>query len=135
MKVALDTNVLVAGLITPTGTCGRVLDLFFEQAFAVCVDTRIVREYARVLPRPRLRIDPGDVEGALRQIRLLAEFVTPAPLPVSLPDASDLPFLEVAKEAAAVLVTGNLRHFPARGRAGVTVVRPRQFLVLLSQSR
>ena len=62
------------------------------------------------------------------------ELVTPVPLAVALPHPRDLPFLEVANQAGAVLVTGNLRHFPAKARAGVTVVGPRQFLDLLAQS-
>jgi len=34
--------------------------------------------------------------------------------------------------AADYLVTGNVRHFPARLRAGVTVVSPAEFLQALS---
>ena len=135
MKAVLDTNVLVGGLITPEGACGRIVDLVFEEGFVPCVDARILREYQRVLPRPRLRIDRGDVVSTLRQIRLTAELLTPVPLAAALPHPADLPFLEVAKQAGAVLVTGNVRHFPAKARAGVTVASPREFLELLGQSQ
>ncbi len=57
------------------------------------------------------------------------ETVVGHPLPGRLPDSSDEPFLEVAVAARAqFLVTGNLRHFPARLRHGVAVVSPRDFL-------
>jgi predicted nucleic acid-binding protein len=42
---------------------------------------------------------------------------------------SDLKFIEVAVGALAdALVTGNLRHFPARQRHGVRVLNPPQWL-------
>ncbi len=65
---------------------------------------------------------------------IASERASPAPLRVHLPHASDLPFLEVAHEAGAVLVTGNPRHFPARARAGVAVLSPREFLTLVARS-
>ena len=128
MRVVLDSNVLVAGLITPAGTCGRIIDLFTEEVIQPCVDARILREYERVLPRPRLRIDRSDVDEMLELMDLRAEFLAPPPLSVEMPDPTDRPFLEVAAHADAVLVTGNVRHYPKRVRAGVTVLTPREFL-------
>ena len=134
MKVVLDTNVLVAGLITPTGTCGRIVDLFTDEVIQPCVDERILREYERVLPRPRLRIDRNDVEGTLELMHLRAEVLAPPPLPVELPDPTDLPFLEVAAHADAVLVTGNRRHFPVEAWGDVMVLSPAEFLEFLRGS-
>jgi predicted nucleic acid-binding protein len=46
---------------------------------------------------------------------------------VQLPDADDLPFLEVALSGKAdALVSGNVRHFP--GRLGVDVLSLRALL-------
>ncbi len=40
-------------------------------------------------------------------------------------------FLEVAAAGEVdCVVTGNLKHFPARGRGGVSVVSPRDFLTV-----
>jgi predicted nucleic acid-binding protein len=48
-------------------------------------------------------------------------------MPIDLPDADDVKFLEVAINAAVnALVTGNLRHFPPRQRHGIQVLSPRQ---------
>ena len=134
MKVVLDTNVLVSGLISAKGSCGQILRLTFGGLLQPCVDSRMLDEYETVLPRPLFRIHPDDVSEALGVIRLRAERITPLPLDAELPDRSDLPFIEVAAAAEAILVTGNLRHFPRRMRKGVTVVNPREFLELLRQS-
>jgi len=135
MKVVLDTNVVVSGLMTQGGHCDRILRLVGAEAIYMCVDERILAEYEDVLPRPMFDIPPEHVAQVFDVIRSGAEVVTATPLAVTLPHPSDLPFLEVACEAGAVLVTGNLRHFSAKARAGVTVVSPREFIELLSQSQ
>lgn len=131
MRVVLDTNVLVSGLINKEGVCGRILRLVFDELLQPCVDERILEEYQTVLPRPQLQIDAEDVIGTLDLIRANGEMLAPLPLPCKLPDPGDLPFLEVAAASDAILVTGNLRHFPKKARKGVTVASPREFLDLL----
>ena len=134
MKVVLDTNVVVSGLINKEGACGHILSLLFAGLLQPGVDDRIVHEYETVLARPLFRILPDDAQEALRIIRLRAERAASLPLRVALPDPSDLPFLEVAAAAEAILVTGNARHFPRHARAGVTVMTPKDFLDLLRGS-
>lgn len=131
MKVVLDTNVLVSGLLTPHGRCAQVLDLVIDGLLEPCVDDRIVSEYCDVLGRPELRIDVTDRSAVLEAIRTIAVPVAAFPLPARSPDPDDLPFLEVAHAAGAVLVTGNLKHFPDDVRLGVVVVSPAEFLDLL----
>jgi uncharacterized protein len=45
-----------------------------------------------------------------------------------LPDRDDEPFLAVAAATGSILVTGNVRHFPARARHGVRVQTPRELV-------
>lgn len=132
MKVALDTNVIVSGLLTPRGSCGQILDLLIDGFFQTCADPRILEEYETVFERVELGLRPRDVEEVLRFLGAVAELVAAPPLPAKLPDLDDLPFLEVAAAAGALLVTGNKRHFPARERHGVRVLSPREFLDLLA---
>ena len=131
MRIVLDTNVLVSGLISGQGPCGQILRLVVADAVQPCLDERILAEYETVLRRASLQIDARDVAGTLELVRARGERVTPIPLPMKLPDPSDLPFLEVAASGQAILVTGNARHFPGPARAGVTVMTPRELLNLL----
>ena len=134
MRVVLDTNVVVSGLITVHGVCAQIIDRMLAEDFQVCVDGSILAEYASVLARPKLAIPFGVQHDVLEFVRYRSARVNPAPLAAALPDATDLPFLEVALEAEAILVTGNLRHFPRCSRKRATVVSPREFLDLLRQS-
>ena len=61
--------------------------------------------------------------------------VTVPPWPEALPDPDDAPFLAVAAWVGCPLVTGNLRHFPARARGKVTVLTPRQFVNSFARQR
>ena len=131
MKVVLDTNVLVSGLLTGAGACGRILDLTVDGALGLCIDGRILQEYRDVLGRAELAIGRAEAEEILNFIEHSAEPVAAVPLAAELPDPEDLPFLEVAATGQAILVTGNRRHFPKRRCAPVNVVSPRELLDLL----
>jgi len=128
-RVVLDTNVLVAGLLNPYGTCAAVLRLLVGGKFHLAADARILIEYHDVLARPRLGFDRVKAGNLLDYVRSAAEIHAPPPWPHALPDPDDAPFLEVARAAQADgLVTGNLRHFPIRARHGGTVRTPGEFL-------
>lgn len=134
MRIVLDTNVLVAGLLNPAGACGRLLDLVLDGTVTFIADERILREYEEVLRRPHLAL-PGDtVREVLTFLRHSAEPVAALPLDAKLPDSDDLPFLEVAAAAGAILVTGNLRHYPKKAIGRASVVSPAEGLDLLRRS-
>lgn len=134
MNVVLDTNVLVSGLMTRSGTCARILDLVIDGRITAVLDGRISDEYRRTCLAPRLHLDAEAVRGFLHLLDDCAENVVALPLKLDLPDPDDLPFLEVATEANAVLVTGNRKHYPARALGLVKVTTPREFLEMLRPS-
>lgn len=129
MKVVLDTNVLVVGMLTPFGTCGEIARLLASDKLKLCVDARIMREYDDVLRRPRFDIDPHMIEVVMGYIKSSAQICASIPLRKSLPDPGDNVFLEVALAGKAdFLITGNTRHFPVNLRVGIQVLSPREFL-------
>jgi putative PIN family toxin of toxin-antitoxin system len=131
MKVVLDTNVLVSGMMTTGGTCALILDLLSENRLVAALDGRLMTEYRRVCAEPRLHLNAEAVRDFLYFLNDCAENVIAMPLDAALPDPDDLPFLEVAAEARAVLVTGNKKHFPQKTAGAVQVVSPREFLDML----
>lgn len=133
LRVVLDTNVLVSGVLSPQGPPGWLLDLVLAHELHVVFDGRVLAEYRDVLTRSVLKLDSNRVDRLLEAIQGAGMAVTPLPWPVALPDCDDEPFLACAKAAQVPLVTGNLRHYPAACRLGVLVVSPREFLDLLSK--
>ena len=129
MKVVLDTNVLVAGLLTPHGFPARILDLILTGDVVLCFDDRILAEYRDVLFRPKFEFGAADVEAILDYVEAAGTQIVAPPLRAALPDPEDRMFLEVAVAAGAeYLITGNVRHFPGRERRGIQVVTPREFV-------
>ena len=127
MNVVLDTNVLVSALISPFGHPARIVELVLLGELALAYDDRLMAEYRDVLARPRFGFDPDEVDALLLYIRSSGQAVTAPPLTVEMPDAHDVPFLEVAAATDSVLVTGNARHYPAAARGTATVQSPAEF--------
>jgi putative PIN family toxin of toxin-antitoxin system len=131
MKIVLDTNVLVAGLLSPFGPCAEIVRLVSSGDIALYFDSRILSEYSEVLRRSKFRFQIDKVIAILDYIEHRGQIVASSPLPNLLPDPDDQPFLEVAAASRAVcLVTGNHAHFPPKQCQGVKVLTPRDFLTL-----
>ncbi|HXV59245.1 MAG TPA: putative toxin-antitoxin system toxin component, PIN family [Vicinamibacteria bacterium] len=136
MRVVLDTNMLVSGLITPYGPPSQIVRMIASGALTLCHDQRILTEYREVLLRPKFPFEPEAVGALLEQIEAVGEVVASDPLPAPLPDADDHPFLEVALSAQAdALITGNLKHYPSEARRGMLVLSPADFLEHFRRSR
>lgn len=127
MRIVLDTNVLVSGLLSAGGPPGRILDGVMAGALGLVLDDRIAREYRAVLARRRFGFDRELREVVLRFLETTAERALAPPLDVQCADPGDQPFLEVAVAAGVdALVTGNRRHFPTR--ASVPILGPAEFV-------
>ena len=131
MRIVVDTNVLVSGLLSPHGPPGRIVDGLVAEELQTLFDDRILDEYRDVLRRPRFGFGLRDVDDLLDHLVSSGEHVSAPPLNVTLPNIDDLPFLEVAAAGGAdALVTGNLKHFPRRAQSGTNVLSPNAFLDL-----
>lgn len=129
MRIVLDTNVLVSGLLSPFGPPGEVVRMVSSGAVTLCIDARILGEYEEVLSRPKFGFEPDDVAALLDYIEFRGGIAAASPLTLRLPDLDDEPFLEVAIAASAdCLVTGNLAHFPSDACEGMPVLSPGEFI-------
>lgn len=129
MKVVLDTNVLVSGLLSPFQAPGEIVRMASAGMFQICYDARIISEYEQVLRRPKFGFHPAQTETLLEQLKACGFQAVGQPLPKLLPDVHDEPFLEVAIAAkAACLITGNLKHYPSSCSQGIRILPPQNFL-------
>jgi len=136
MKIVLDTNVLVAGLLSPFGPCGEIIRMVSSGEVTLCFDALILTEYSEVLYRSKFEFDKDRVAALLDHIEHHGHTVPSSPLRHSLPDPDDEPFLKAAIAGKAeCLVTGNASHFPAKLRQGRKVLSPSQFLTFYKTQR
>ncbi len=129
MKVTLDTNVVVSGLLRAEGAAAAILREITAGRLQVCYDERIVAEYREVLLRPRFSFDPAAVNAFIELIEVSGLPVVCEPLGIELPDPDDAMFIEAARAGDVLcLITGNGRHFPPHLCSDVVIRTPRQFL-------
>ena len=130
MKVVLDTNVLVSGLIGHTGPPAKIVDWLRSGALEPVVDDRMLAEYGDVLRRPYFAkyFSATQRDSLLLYLRQNSAHTVCSLHITGLPDPDDAAFLEVAVTAAAPLVTGNLKHFPTRSRLEAEVLTPTEFV-------
>jgi putative PIN family toxin of toxin-antitoxin system len=129
MNIVLDTNVLVAGLLSPYGACGEVVRMVSSGELTLSFDARILSEYNEILRRPKFKFEEEKVTALLDYFVHSGQVVAPSPLTGSLPDRDDEPFLEVVLAGHAVcLVTGNRSHFPRGVCRGAKVLTADEFL-------
>lgn len=135
MRIVLDTNVLVSGLLNPDGAPGRILDWILAGRLHILYDDRILAEYSDVLERPKFGFSQELAKAVVGYLRLSGESVTALPLSEGLlPDPDDRPFAEVARSGGAeALVTGNQEHFGGLEAHGIHVLSPSALLDLLRQ--
>ncbi len=113
MKVVLDTNVLLSGLMFPEGTPGRIVAAWVEARFEVALSLDQLAEIGRVLEYPKIHRkllwDEKRIESFIKQLYIRAEVVELGPVSVTVPrDAGDAPILATLAAARAdVLVTGD----------------------------
>src|SRR4030042_951672 len=129
MDIVVDTNVLVAGLLSPFGACGEIVRIVSAGELTLSFDARILSEYNEVLRLLRFGFEEEKVAAFLDYIVYRGRAIAPSPLSHSLPDPDDEPFLQVTLASQAVcLVTGNKKHFPTERCQGAKISSPNEFL-------
>ena len=137
LRVVVDTNIFVSGIISPTGPPGRILQALQQGDFTLISSPSINAEVFDVLRRPRLK--KYHLEEALFDIGtilyLQAELVQEKTKVRASPDPDNDKFLAVAVDGKAqYIVTGDksglliLEDFK-----GIPIVTARAFLQRLQE--
>lgn len=127
MKIVLDTNVLISGLLSPSGNPAQILNLILNGRLKLLIDNRIFLEYSKVIRRPKFIFKNEWINPLLDFIKMESDFILAEPLDLNFADPDDLVFYEVALTGQAdFLVTGNKKHFPDDPR----IITPKEFIDL-----
>ena len=91
MRVVLDPNVLVSGLLSVSGPPAWIVEAVLAGELELALDMAIRQEYEDVLRRPELAFSPGVVDDLLAAIdRFAFQVAAPprAPRPCPIPTMS-----------------------------------------------
>lgn len=136
MRLVLDTNVVVAGLRSPTGASAELLRRLRAGHGELVLSVPLLLEYEAVCCRPEhleafelSRVEVGQVLDVLVAIATAVEirFMWRP----QLRDAADEMVLETAVNGmASAIVTFNERDFsPAASKFNISIISPKQALV------
>lgn len=127
----IDTNVLVSAALKWKSVPGSIVDLAFNEVIVPLVNKEILEEYRSVLLRPKFHLTEEIVCDIIDELIFHAFDISEEHLDIKLSDPKDRVFYEVTmqarKDVDAYLVTGNIKHFPAKP----FVVTPRQMLDII----
>lgn len=152
IRVVLDTNVLLAGLVSENSASQRVVDALLDRRAVPLVSTQAMAEYKAVLLHPAIthrfpELTSRRVAMALHKFRYVADEVATGRVRFEFPrDPNDAKFVELAIAGGAthiVTLDPDLLSLP-RGRSdasrrfrqrlrGVGVMRPGAFLEALER--
>lgn len=136
MRVVVDTNVIVSGILNPYGASSTILRLILNKRLEIALDSRIISEYKEVLKRPKFPFTSNQIDDLLDYIYHIGFKVVANPIDKSLPDPNDNMFLEVALSSnAEIIITGDKRHFPQRICGKIKVVNPKEFLEIFLKNK
>ena len=133
MRVIVDTNIIVSGLITPAGPPGKIVDALLQGLLVPVMSPATLAELQAVLSRPRLRrlFERAGIEATefLDEFREFAEIIEPQPVDILVRDESDRIFLELAATRPPVdfLITGD-QDFERQQYADVLVISAALFV-------
>ena len=140
MRVIIDTNILVSGLISRSGPPARIVNAVLRGDIIPVMSDATFAELEEVLHRPRLqpyfrdsRITPFQLLTALR---IVAEFLKPGHSRQRMRDPADRPFVELAatQPAPDFILTGD-KDFEQNHYHGVPVISASLFVKTILRSR
>lgn len=131
----IDTNVLVAALLTKTNDSAtvKVFEAIPDRKITPLYHKDILMEYEEVLKRPKFGFSSGKINAVLEMIVKYGVEVFPQPTGEILVDMDDLIFYEVAiekREDDSYLVTGNKKHYPIKD----FIVTPAEMIEILKRT-
>ena len=113
MRVVIDTNVVLSGLIKRDSVPGQVLGAWRDGSFRLVLSEFLIEEIAVTLARPKIRAvvpwSAVQIDHFVLELRAFCDVVEPAALNFKYPrDPDDIPVLAtLIASGADVLVTGD----------------------------
>lgn len=130
MRVVVDTNVIVSGLLKAGTPPAMVLNLAVSESIRMLVNEAVLSEYETVLGRNKFGFDPEAVADLMSFIRHESEHVVTTPAAKTTVDPDDQVFYDISITGHAdYLITGNTAHFPDEE----WILTPRRFIEVVRQ--
>jgi len=127
----IDTNVVISSMLKHSSVPGQVMDLAVAGTIVPLLNDEILTEYKEVLSRNNFGFQDSAIDDLIALLKESGIFLERTVTEEDFPDPDDAVFYEIVMTARntedAFLITGNIKHFPARP----FVVTPREMLDII----
>ncbi len=137
LRAVVDPGVLIAALLSPSGTPARLLKAWRDGLFELIISPRLLDELGDALRRAKFRRYLTEHEAATYVNFLRAQAVVrfdPSDIPSVTPDPDDDYLVALARSATADCLVSGDKHLTSLPRIRPPVVTPRQFLRIVTRS-
>ena len=133
--VVIDTNVIVSALLSKHSDAStvQVINTLLDNKITPIINDEILAEYSNVLHRNKFHFPESTIQATLHYFQKYGIYADRLTTNELLPDPKDLVFYEVCmakREEDSMLVTGNIKHFPAKP----FIVTPNELLEIISKN-
>ncbi len=134
LRIVPDVNVLVSGVLTPSGLPGRIMAAWRQNQIAFVVSLAIIEKTVEVLRRPHIlnafSIEESDIQD-LRTFLTEEAVITPGTLDLQVvkEDPEDDTILIAAVEGKADCIVSGDRHLKNLGSyQNIPILSPSEFM-------
>ena len=136
MRVILDTNVLLSGLLLPHGPPAELLDAWEQRRFTLVACDELISEFREVVERPffKARLRASAVELLIAGVLDFSVFYDSLPRGPRAPDPIDSFLLALAETSnAEFLVTGDKELQALKHHKSTRIVSPAVMIQILQE--
>ena len=141
MKIVVDANIFVSGLIKPKSNPGKILDLIKQNQVELVISPGIIKEIKRILLYPKIqkyhRRTPREIDEYFEDILMFAWVVEgKEPVDVIKDDSTDNKYLACAHEGEADYIVSGDHHLLDLGDyQRIDIINARAFLAIWTSSQ
>lgn len=129
MRLTLDTNVIIDGVLDEMSAPARLIGLVLEGSHEALVSEEIVREYRRMI---RSQVHNSVYTKKIDKFLICACYIDPRPVDVPIDDEDDRKFLEVAHGGDAdLLVTRDAHLLDIKRISSTRIVTPQEAIDII----
>jgi putative PIN family toxin of toxin-antitoxin system len=113
MKLVLDTNIFISGLLFPKSSAGKLVKLCLNEKFELCLSESMIQEIERVLFYPKIRkcfkLSDAEIENYCSLLKFNSHFFDTKSIKAKVPkDKNDDHILATfLASGAQYLITGD----------------------------
>ena len=134
LKIVLDTNVLISGIIVEAGLSGLILEAVQAGKLKLVISTALLVEFSEVITRPhiikkypKIAPHPDDLLDYLRVNAILVSGIPTSTVVKEDPD-DDFVLASAIEGQADFIISGDPHLLHLDKDSGVPIMSPRQFV-------